>query len=117
MYANVRGLHKNLSDLSLIHRGGDVIFSSETLVCSRGYISDLMVLGFDRPMQLLTGEVDRFRGLAVYVRDGFWHIDSVVISVDVVTSQVSGFVVAVIIFMCSACTRIKIYRIKLLPLI
>ena len=46
-------------------------FCSETLVSSRRHISDLMVPGFDRPMQLLRGEVDRLRGLTVYVRDDF----------------------------------------------
>ena len=30
-----------------------------------------MVSGFGRSMQLLKGEVDRFRKLAVFVRDGF----------------------------------------------
>ena len=30
-----------------------------------------MVQAFGRPVQLLRGEVNRFRGLAAYVRDGF----------------------------------------------
>ena len=30
-----------------------------------------MIPGSSRPMQLFRGEVVRFRGLAVYVRDGF----------------------------------------------
>ena len=34
--------------------------------------SELMVSGFGRPMQLLRSEDDQFRGLAVFVRDGFW---------------------------------------------
>ena len=42
----------------------------------------------------------------------FWRIDSVVISVDVVKSWLSGFVVAVIIFMCVVYTGIQIYQIK-----
>ena len=45
-----------------------------------------MVPGFGRPMQLLRSEVDRFRGLAIYVCDGFSAIASVVMSVDVVKS-------------------------------
>ena len=45
-----------------------------------------MVPGFGRPMQLLKGKVDRFQGLAAVV----------------------------IIFMCSACTGILIYRITFL---
>ena len=46
-------------------------FCLETLVSSRRLIPELMVPGFYRPMQLLKGEIDRFRGLTVYVRDGF----------------------------------------------
>ena len=34
-------------------------------------MSALMVPDFGRSMQLLRGEVDRLRKLAVYVRDGF----------------------------------------------
>ena len=61
MHAYIRGLHKNLSDLSLTARGGDMIFfCSETLISSRCHISELKAPGFDRPMQLLKEEVDRF---------------------------------------------------------
>ena len=48
-----------------------VFFCSETLVSSRCHISEFMIPGFGRPMQLLRSEGDRFRELAVYVRDGF----------------------------------------------
>ena len=41
----------------------------------------------------------------------FLHTDSEIVSVDVVKLQLSRFVVAVIIFMCSACTEILIYQI------
>ena len=71
MYVNIRGLLKNLSDLSLTARGGDVILCSETLISSRHHISEPMVQGFGRPIQLLKGEVDRFRMFALYVREGF----------------------------------------------
>ena len=60
--ANIRGLHKNLS---LIARGGDMVLCSKTLVSFRRYVSELMILGFGRQMQLLRGEVVQFRGLAV----------------------------------------------------
>ena len=46
-------------------------FYSETLVSSRCHTFELMVSAFGKPMQLLGGEIDRFRGLTVYVRDGF----------------------------------------------
>ena len=48
MHVNIRGMHKNLSGLSLPARGGDVVSCSETLVSSRHHISKLMVLDFGR---------------------------------------------------------------------
>ena len=47
------------------------MFFSEALVSSRRYISALMVSGFGRQMLLLKGEIDLFRGFALYVREGF----------------------------------------------
>ena len=46
-------------------------FWFEALGSSRRHISELMVPDFGRPMQLLKGEVNRFRRLAVYVREDF----------------------------------------------
>ena len=69
MCANIRCLHKNLSDLTLIAKSGCVF--SETLVSSRRHISKPRFPGFGRRMQLLRSEVVRYRGLAVCVRDGF----------------------------------------------
>ena len=46
VYANICILHKNLSGLSIIARGGVVFFYSETLVYSRRHISELIVPGF-----------------------------------------------------------------------
>ena len=60
VYANIRGLHKNLSDLSLIARGGDVFFLSRDSCLLQAPL-----------LQLLRGEVNRFQGLAAYVREGF----------------------------------------------
>ena len=67
VYVNIRGLHKNSS---LLARGGDVFFI-ETLVSYRRHISQRIVPGLDRPMQLLRGEVDQFQELTVYVRDSY----------------------------------------------
>ena len=71
VFANIRSLHRNWSDLSLIATGGAVVLCSEIIVSSKHHISEFMVPCFGRPMQLLRGEVNRFRGLAVYVLDGF----------------------------------------------
>ena len=69
-WENARGKRKNLPDLSLIAKCGDVFFCSEALASFRRHIFQLVVSGFESPMQLLKDEVDRFWGLAVYVRDG-----------------------------------------------
>ena len=57
--ANIRGLHKNESDLSLI---------ASSVLC---VFFEFMVSDFGKLMQLLKGDVDLFRGLGVYVRDNF----------------------------------------------
>ena len=83
MYASIQGLRKNLSnvsDLLLLPEVEMLFFCSEILVSSWRHISELTVSSFGRPIRLLRGEVDRFPGLA------FRHIDSVVISVNVVES-------------------------------
>ena len=57
VYPYIRALHKILSHFLLPARGGDMFFS-ETFVSFRLHISELMVLGFNKPMQLLKGKVD-----------------------------------------------------------
>ena len=69
MYTNIGDLHKNRSDLFLADRVGDWILYFETLVSFRRRISELMVPGYDIPMQLLKGEVGWFQGLALNVRE------------------------------------------------
>ena len=84
--ANFRGSHRNLSDVSFTARGGQLIFS-ETLVSSRRHISEFMFSGFDKPMQLLKGEIDRFRGLTLYTYVmTFRPVDSTIMRVGVVKS-------------------------------
>ena len=46
LYANIRGLHKNLSDLFLAASGRDVFFFILRLFSSRSHISELLVSGF-----------------------------------------------------------------------
>ena len=111
-YANIRGLHKNVSDLSLTARGRDVVFYCKTLVSTRSHISEINMPGFGRPMQLPKGEVDMFRGLAVYVPDGF--------SAYRQCSYECGCYEVIVVGICSnshnfyalACTGILIYRVK-----
>ena len=45
-------------------------------------------------------EVNRFRGLAVYVRDGFSAYKQRVMGVNFVKSYLSGLIIVIIIFMC-----------------
>ena len=71
VHANIGALHKNLPDLYLNARGGDVIYYSETIVTSRRHISELMVQGLGRLMQLPKGNIAQLRVLTVYVCDGF----------------------------------------------
>ena len=70
MCVNIRSLHKNAFHLSLTAGDGDVLFVILRLFSLPDAISVLMVPGFGSPMQLLRGEVDQFRMLAVYVCDG-----------------------------------------------
>ena len=53
--SNVRGLSKNLSDLSVASSQYDLLLCSETLVSDRRHISELLVPGFDRPVLLCAG--------------------------------------------------------------
>ena len=88
-----------------------VYLCSKTLVSSRHHNSEFMVPGFGRQMQLLRGEVDRFDVLLYTRVMTFQRIDSVVMRVDVVKSQLSSFVAVIVIFMCSMHTGIQFYRI------
>ena len=77
-------MYKNLSHLSIAARGGDVVFVSSLLSLPDATFQAHSP-SYGSPMQLLKGEVDRFRELTLYVR-AFRHIDSAVVSVVVVKS-------------------------------
>ena len=80
-------LHKNWSNLYLIARGGDVfLFCSETHVSSMRHISELMVPGFDRPMQLSGVRLACFDSWLYTCVMAFRYIDNTVMTVDVVNS-------------------------------
>ena len=68
VYVNTQGLHKALSDLSLIARGGDADFCSKILVSSGRHISELIIL-IGSSIQLFRGKVDQISEFAAYVRD------------------------------------------------
>ena len=69
--SNVRGLSRNLSDLTLASSQFDILLCSETLVSDMRHVSELLVPGFGRPVVLCRGRMPRARGMAAYVRDGF----------------------------------------------
>ena len=68
---NVRGLSKNLSNVTVASSQYDLLLCSETLVSDRRHLSELMVPGFGRPVLLCRDGVPRARGMAAYVRDGY----------------------------------------------
>ena len=68
--SNVRGLSKNLSDVTVASSQYDLLLFSETLVSDRRPRSELLVPGFGRPVLLCRHGVPRAGGMAAYVRDG-----------------------------------------------
>ena len=69
--SNVRGLSKNLSDVTVASSQYDLLLCSETLVSNRRHISKLLVPGFSRPVLLCRDGMPRARGMAAYVRDRY----------------------------------------------
>ena len=71
LYCNIRGLRANLSDLSVVSSGYDLLFCSETLVSELRHVSEVLVPGFGKPILLRRGSIPRAQGLAVYIRSSF----------------------------------------------
>ena len=69
--SNVRGLARNLSDLTVALSQYDKLFCSETLVSDMRHVSELLIPGFGRPVLLCQGKTLRARGMAAYVRDSY----------------------------------------------
>ena len=69
--SNIRGLSRNLSDLSVASSQFDILLCSETLVLDMRHVSELLVSGYGRPVLLCQDRMPRARGMAAYVRDGF----------------------------------------------
>ena len=69
--SNVRGLARNLSDLTVASTQYDKLLCSETLVSDMRHSSELLVPGFGRPVLLCRGKMPRAREMAAYLRDGY----------------------------------------------
>ena len=69
--SNVRGVSKNLSDVTVASSQYDSFLCCETLVLDRRHISELLVRGFGSPVLLCRDGMPRARGMAAYVRDGY----------------------------------------------
>ena len=67
--SNVRGLSKNLSNVTVASSQYDSLLYSEILVSDRHHISELLVPGFGRPVLLCRDGMPRASGMAAYVRD------------------------------------------------
>ena len=67
----MRGLSRNLSDVTVASSQYDLLLCSETLVSDRRHISELLVPGFGRPVLLCRDSTPQAHGMAAYVRDGY----------------------------------------------
>ena len=68
---NVRGLSKNLSDVTVASSQYDSLLCSETLISDRRHISELLVPGFRRPVSLCRDGMPWAHGMAAHVRNGY----------------------------------------------
>ena len=69
--SNVRGLSRNLGDLTEASSQYDLMLCSETLVSYRRHTSELMGPEFFRPVLFCQNWMPRSCGMAEYVRDGY----------------------------------------------
>ena len=65
------GLAGNLGDLTVASSQYDILLWSEILVSEIRHMSELLVLGFGRPVLLCRGKMPWARGMAAYVRVGY----------------------------------------------
>ena len=71
MYANIRGLCKNIRDLIGVSKHYDILLCSETLISSRRHPSEILIPGFKKPTLLTWNAIPRARGMALYIRNDF----------------------------------------------
>ena len=69
--SNVLGVARNLIDLTVASCQYDILLCSENLVSEMHHVSELLVLGFGRPVLLCHGKMPRERMMAAYVRNGY----------------------------------------------
>ena len=67
---NVRGLARNISDLTVASFQYDILLCSETVVSDMRHVLEVLVPGFCRPV-LCWGKMPWARGMAAYIRDGY----------------------------------------------
>ena len=65
--SNVRGLARNLSDLTVAPSQYGILLCSETLVSDMRHVLEVLVPGFCRPVLLSWGKMPRARGMAAHV--------------------------------------------------
>ena len=68
---NVRGLARNLSNLTVASSMYDILLYYETLVSDMRHVSELLVPCFGRLVLLCRCKMPRARGMDAYVRDGY----------------------------------------------
>ena len=71
LYANIRGLHANLNDLIAASRQHDISFCSETVVSQMRLDSEVLLLGFKKPMSFKHKASYRAQGMITYVWKDF----------------------------------------------
>ena len=71
MYTNIRGLHKNISDLTVASSQYDILLCSETLVSQMRHSSEVLIPSFKKPILFRRDAVPRARGMAIYIRNKY----------------------------------------------
>ena len=69
--SNVRGLAEDLRDLTVTSSQHHILLCSETLVSDMHHVSELLVIGFGRPVLLYRGKMPRAQRMTAFVRDGY----------------------------------------------
>ena len=71
LYSNIRGLNKNLHELSILSTDYDIICCAETLVSDMRHVSEILIPGFSKPVLLRRKSIPRAQGMCVYICSNF----------------------------------------------